>query len=129
MRIITFLLISMTCSAFADTHELGCQDPSGVYESPKGAILYISQDLEVEVIAKDKNQIFIGEIIDFEEYKISKYNNFSNSPEILSKNDDLASWALMHIDGNCQSIKMGWFIGEKLGKRKMVGKYFFERNT
>lgn len=129
MRAITLILAFVVSPVFAENQELGCLDPSGEFKSEGETMLYISQDLKVEVLDKNKKQIFIGEIIDFEEYKTSTYNNFANSPEVVSKNTDLANRAFMNIGENCQGVKMVWFIGEKRGKRKVAGKYLFERST
>ena len=127
MRLAIFLLFVVSLSSNAN--ELGCQDPSGTYHSREGALLEISQELEVGVFNQNGQKLFLGEIVNFDSYKVSEYNHFANSPEIHSADEKLGKWAIMHIGENCQGIKMVWFLGSEFRKRKLVGKYYFEKNT
>ena len=127
MRLI--LLFTLALSAPISANELGCQDPSGNYFSREGASLEISHELEIQVLGQDKEKLFSGEISNFEEFKVSEYNNFANSPEIRSTDLTLGKWAILHIGENCKGIKMVWFLGSEFKKRKLVGKYYFEKNT
>lgn len=129
MRVIAVFVLTMSWTIAVSGVELGCQNPAGFYESREGAELSITDDLKIEVLDNEGKKIFIGEISNFDKFKLSKYNNYANSPEIHSSDQSLASWAVMHIGENCLGIKMGWFLGERRGKRKMVGKYYFEKNT
>jgi len=127
MRLILFF--SLIFSAQVSANELGCQDPSGDYYSIEGATLKISPGLKIQVLSQDKEKLFLGEILNFEKFKVSEYNNFANSPEVKSTDLSLAKWAILHIGENCHGIKMVWFLGSEFKKRKLVGKYYFEKNT
>lgn len=127
MRLILFFTLIL--SAPVSANDSGCQDPSGTYSSREGATLEISHELEIQVLGQDKEKQFSGKISNFEEFKSSEFNNFANSPEVESTDLALGKWAILHISENCQGIKMVWFLGSEFKKRKLVGKYYFEKNT